>query len=368
MFGLQKWIGIAALSAVTLSCVEENRPEDSQEDNFDRQALLAFWADEIIVPAYQNYTAQLLALDSSVSTFQADPTLSKLSALRTKFEEAYLAWQWASIYEIGPAESRSLRNFTNIYPCDTLEIQNALNSANYNLSLPSTFDSQGFPALDYLLFGLGDDTQSLALLSQPKYYNYLKDLSGRLLSLGTATLQEWTNSYRDSFVAKDGSSADASVNKLTNDYIFHVEKELRAGKIGIPAGVFSGNNLPDRAEAFYHGALSRTLFLESLAAHQAFFEGRSFDQNQNGPSLKAYLDYLGINSNSGLLSDAILTQYDLAGNQAQSLDPSLAIAARDQTSAMLELFDLLQQNVVWLKVDMMQALNIRIDYVDADGD
>ena len=31
-------------------------------------------------------------------------------------------------------------------------------------------------------------------------------------------------------------------------------------------------------------------------------------------------------------------------------------------------FDELQKNVVYFKLDMMQALNITVDYVDADGD
>jgi len=35
---------------------------------------------------------------------------------------------------------------------------------------------------------------------------------------------------------------------------------------------------------------------------------------------------------------------------------------------MLAAYDALQQNVVYVKLDMMQALNITIDYVDGDGD
>jgi len=35
---------------------------------------------------------------------------------------------------------------------------------------------------------------------------------------------------------------------------------------------------------------------------------------------------------------------------------------------MLSTYDGLQKNVVLLKVDMLQALNINVDFVDADGD
>jgi hypothetical protein len=35
---------------------------------------------------------------------------------------------------------------------------------------------------------------------------------------------------------------------------------------------------------------------------------------------------------------------------------------------MLETYNELQRNVVFIKVDMLQALSIDVDYVDADGD
>jgi hypothetical protein len=35
---------------------------------------------------------------------------------------------------------------------------------------------------------------------------------------------------------------------------------------------------------------------------------------------------------------------------------------------MLETYDELQRNVILMKVDMLQALSIDINYVDADGD
>lgn len=360
--GLDKWIMLGALMVLSLSCVEEDKGDDAIQDNFDRQALLSFWADEIIIPAYENYSEELGQFDSLVQSYRAKQLQSDLIALKAQFQKAYIAWQWVSIYEIGPAESRGLRNYSNVYPCDTMELLGLASSANYNLSLPSTFDVQGWPAVDYLLFGPKD------LGVSPELRQYLSDVSQRLLNLSQATLQDWKNSYRNSFVANAGSSADASVNKLINDFVFNYEKELRAGKIGIPAGVFSGMPLSNRAEAYYNGNLSKQLFLESLEAHRRFFAGLSYDSLNSGPSLKAYLDYLQIEENGTLLSTRIEDQFDLVEQVAAGLDSNLAKAATDQTTTMLQTFDALQQNVIWMKVDMMQALNVRVDYVDADGD
>lgn len=360
--GGMRWISLGLLLSLSLACVEEPKPDSSIEDNFDRSAMLEFWADEIIIPAYANYVAELEQFDSLNQHYQQSLSAIDLQALQAQYDQAYQAWQWVSIYEIGPAETASLRNYTNVYPCDTSELISTVASGNYNLGLPSTFDIQGWPAIDYLLFAPID------LSAKANLRAYLQDLSQRLLTLSNGVLQAWQGSYRQDFISNAGSSADASVNKLINDFVYHYEKELRAGKIGIPAGVFSGMPLANRAEALYREDFSRSLFFESLEAHRRFFGGISFDSLSTGPSLNAYLDYLKIENNNQLLSDAIENQFLLVQQQAGVLDQDLSNAAVNQTADMLQTFDVLQQNVIWLKVDMMQALNVRVDYVDADGD
>ena len=75
-------------------------------------------------------------------------------------------------------------------------------------------------------------------MNLPSYLNFQKR--------GYEVSNSRTDGYRDEFVNKDGSTATSSVNKLVNDYLFYYEKFLRAGKIGMPAGVFSGDPLSDR--------------------------------------------------------------------------------------------------------------------------
>ena len=35
---------------------------------------------------------------------------------------------------------------------------------------------------------------------------------------------------------------------------------------------------------------------------------------------------------------------------------------------MLQTYDMIQENVVLMKVDMLQLFDIKVDYIDADGD
>lgn len=354
---------------VSFACSNEESGDSQNQDNFDRATMLVHWADDYILPAYLNYQQELIALKSAATQFSSAPSLSLHTNLHAQFVKAYTAWQWVSFLEIGPAEANNLRNFTNIYPTSATEIEQALINSNYNLSLPSTFNEQGFPAIDYLLSGFGDAATTVnQFSSNADYGRYLIALTERLETMSTQVLNDWNTSYRSEFISNTGSSATASTNKLINDFIFHFEKELRAGKVGIPAGVFSGSPLPQNVEGYYSDSLSKSLFRESLKAHRAFFQGNGFLNRASGNSLEQYLNYLNIENQNELLSARIINQMVMAESLAKDLPASFSLVAANSNQDLLALYDELQKAVVLLKVDMLQALNVRVDYIDADGD
>lgn len=364
-----KGLMLALMVSAGISCTPEEGRDGSKTDDFNRKAMLAFWADEYIVPAYVSYHASLQDMQTSAQAYVANPNPDNHAALYADFRAAYLSWQEVSLFEIGKAEALKLRNNTNIYPADVAGISNNIQGGTYNFDLPSTYDEQGFPAIDYLLSGLGDvNTTNSYFATNPAYGNYLLDLVNRLESLSGQVLSDWQNGYRNSFVENSGSSATASANKLINDYVFHYEKELRAGKIGIPAGVFSGNTLPTAVEAYHSDTLSKSLFMASAAMHQKFFEGFGYNRDNTGPSLKAYLEYLNIQHGNTSLGEVISQQMSRAQAEGGQLDKSFRAQVESDNTAMLKTYDELQKAVVLLKVDMMQALNVRVDYIDADGD
>ena len=329
-----------------LACVDD---EPTQEvTTFDRQAMLVHWADDLIVPAYQDFTEAARGLDASVSAYTAAPTVMTLAAARDDFETAYLSWQRLSPFMVGPGQELRLREQLNVYPTDTTRL---LRQGNDDLSLPSNVDVQGFPALDFYLYGTGDPARFAPELSR---------LTGRIVELATTAESAWTDGYRDAYVANSGNSATASVDRTVNVWLEWYERNLRAGKVGIPAGVYGSSPLPDRAEAPYHGGLSKALFLEGLDAAADFFI--------SDPSLAAYLDALDVRRDGKLLSSRIESQFRTAREQARDLDADFATQVATDNTAMLRLYDALQANVILIKVDMLQALGINVDFVDADGD
>lgn len=351
------------------ACKDDEINTTQAIDDFDRTSMLTHWADDIIIPGFEDYATSLVALQATTDAFNTNPSEQTLNALRADWLESYKMWQMVAMFDIGKAETIGLRNFTNIYPTDVQMILLNIETGDYKLELPSNFDTQGFPALDYLLYGLNDDdTQIVATLSEANYAQYLSDIVTRLNDLTNEVLNDWTSGYRDTFISNSASSATGSVDKLVNDFIFYYEKFLRAGKIGIPAGVFSGMPLATHVEAPYSGEFSKELFNEALDAVQDFFNGRNFRNTQKHHGLSDYLDYLETFKDNNGLAKAIDNQMNTVRNTANDLLPDLKQQAETDHYKILETYDELQKTVIMLKVDMVQTFSIVIDYVDADGD
>ena len=155
---------------------------------------------------------------------------------------------------------------------------------------------------------------------------------------------------------------------MVNDFIYYYEKNFRANKFGIPGGVFSSQELPDRVEGYFSKNFSKELALEGMNSIKNFFNGISnIDNEVKGFCLKSYLD----NIESGkdyLLSNEINAQLDIAENSIKELENNFANQINSDLTTMLRTYDDIQATVVLLKVDMLQVLNINVDYADADGD
>jgi len=346
-----------------------NNPDPT---GFDRSAMLANWADNIIIPSYQAFDTEVEAMRNSFATLQGDLTEANLIAFRQSWLSAYQVWQYAAPYEIGPAENVDLRLNINTYPTNTTKIEDFVTNGGYDLSLPSNREAKGFPALDYLINGLGTtDSEIIMVLTNvggEAYLVYINDVLADMDVTFSTVLTEWTADYRDTFVSNSGSSATASVDRMVNDYIFWYEKFLRAGKMGIPLGVFSGSPIPENVESYY-GEVSKALFLSGFQAAQDFFNGKHYNSNSTGESLASYLNALGTEIDNTPLANLINTQFTAAQAAVSNLSSFKdELENNNPPTQMLLAYDEVQRLVPYFKVDMVSALSISIDFVDADGD
>ena len=119
--------------------------------------MLEFIVDKIIIPAFDDLEAKLDDLKSSYSKFNSDKTDNNLDDLRNKWLLSYKAWQHVEMYDIGKAMEDYYASKGNVYPVDTVRVKANIDKGEYDLNNPNNYDSQGFPAMDYLLYGLDND-------------------------------------------------------------------------------------------------------------------------------------------------------------------------------------------------------------------
>ncbi|MDO6519770.1 imelysin family protein [Zobellia uliginosa] len=341
--------------------------------SFERGPMLTNWADNIIKPSYEAFSSEMSDLQTAFDTFKADATETNLVAFRASWLSAYKMWQRVSMFEIGPAETVGLRLNMNIYPTDGPKIDGFVTSGTYDLALASNRNAKGFPALDYLINGLGDtDTDIVAKYNGAEKENliaYTEAIIADMSSLTSGVLAEWNSGYRDTFVANDGASATASVDRFINDYIFYYEKYLRAGKMGIPLGAFSESVLPQNVEAYYKADVSNELFIEGFEAVHDFFNGVHYGKTTSGESLASYLDALNEVKDGEDLTKLINEQFDLAKTKVEALAPFREeLEDNVPPKNMLLAYDEVQRIVPLFKVDMVSAMSVSIDFVDTDGD
>ncbi|PHN99417.1 peptidase M75 superfamily protein [Rhodobacteraceae bacterium 4F10] len=363
---IKKFLPFLLLAVVVYACSSDN---PTPSDGFDRGAMLTHLADNIIIASFAAFDSQLTTLGTKATSFTDAPNATTLTEVRTAWLNAYKAWQHVEMFNIGKAEELGFVNFFNIYPLTVADVESNISNGTYDLNSSNNHDAQGFPALDYLLYGVAaNDTAILEKYTTDanaaNYKKYITDVIAQMSGLTTTILNDWKGSYRDEFVASTDNTASSSLNKLVNDFIFYYEKGLRANKFGIPAGNFTSTPLPEKVEAYYNRVASKALALEALIAVQDFFNGNNFNAAGSGISFKSYLEYL----KRGDLVNLINTQFNTAETQVSTLNDDFYQQINTDNTQMTKSFDELQKVVVYLKVDMLQAFNVSVDYVDADGD
>tara|TARA_B100000965_G_C19562552_1_gene745233 strand:+ start:439 stop:1653 length:1215 start_codon:yes stop_codon:yes gene_type:complete len=351
----------------------DNSSNQTAPQTFNREQMLIFWADSIIIPSQNKFQSDLIEFSNSVNSFSNDPTQASLDLMRENWVIAYKSWQHIEMFNIGKAEEINYGVRMNIYPANVERIELNVSNNDNDIEHPNDYPAQGLPAVDYLLYGIGNNDSEILekfTLENSKYLNYLIVVSNKMIELTDNVVSDWDESYRNVFIASTDNTATSSINKLTNDFIYYYEKGFRANKFGIPAGVFSGSVLIDRVEAYYRRNLSKILALEAIDAITNFFNGIPYggDSANSGLSFKNYVEFLETVKNDVPLGQLILDQFTESRSNIANLEDDFTIQLENKKLEMLSTYDIIQVAVVYLKVDMLQALNINVDYIDADGD
>ncbi|MDQ3395206.1 MAG: imelysin family protein [Bacteroidota bacterium] len=367
------FIFVVFFALLLASCNKKDDETTAGTDSF-RKDLLTNVGNNIIVPGYQELNSKVDIMDMAVKEFQSNPTASTLNAARNTFKDAYRAWQKTSVFEFGPAEVQLLRESVNTFPTNTEQIHSNIASGTYNLGSANNFKAKGFPALDYLLYGLGENDDAILekyIIDEGSENRlaYLEAVSKDIKSNTNVVLEAWSTNggnYINTFVNATGTANGSSLSKLVNQLNYDYEL-IKNPKIGIPLGKRTlGEKLPGHVEAYYSG-ISKELTLLNVKAIENIYLGRSA-QGMAGTGLDDYLVQLDAKYNGGSLSEAIKEQLTKVKASIEQLPDPLSGAIVNNSSLVEAAYTEIQKTVVMLKTDMPSAMSVQIDYVDNDGD
>jgi hypothetical protein len=351
------------------SNVSENNSKSTNE--FDRSSMLTFWADSIILPSMIGFENELNVFNEYVENFTANPNANNLTLLRDQWLTTYKNWQYVEMFDLGIAEEIYFKNRMNIFPANVQRIESNISNQEFNLDESANFAAQGFTALDYLLFGVEQEDDVILTKysdTSSNYGDYLIQVTAKMQELTVLVKAQWEGDYRDSFVQSTENTATSSINMMLNDFVYYYEKGYRANKFGIPAGVFSGGPLPNTIEAYHGEIYSKILSLEATNAIENFFNGVAYNDPETlGPSIKDYLDFVESDT-AEKLSERIKEKLQGGRIKINELNTSFIKQIEENNTLMLLTYDAIQSAVILFKVDMLQKLNVSVDYADADGD
>ena len=340
-------------------------------DNFDRQALLTNFADNLIKPAYAGLKARLETLNTAVADFNAAPSVSALQTLRAAWLAAYTSWQSANAYNFGPAGESGLRKSLieemGTFPANTTTIESKIAAGQWDLT-DFNRDARGFLAAEYLIFGnnQSDDAVVAAFAGSDGRRSYLAALAGNLRDRTDTVLAEWNGSYRDAFVQNDGTDAGSSTSALYNEFVRSFES-LKNFKLGLPLGKRPGQTQPEPqlVEARYSNT-SIAMLKAHFSNLEAIWYGRSAT-GQDGSGFREYLE--SVEGGNDLIAS---TETQLAAVKAAlsavSDTPSLSEQIAGDKTRVETLYTELQKLTRFFKSDLSSLLGIAITFSSGDGD
>ena len=346
------------------ACEKENNT--GVTPSFDRKAMLEYYADQVIVPAYTQLVEKTAALQTAWSNFKNEPSESTLLALQDGWKTAALAWQAANAFNFGPAGEAGIRKGLieeiGTFPVAVNKVENyiAAGDAGFN---NFDRDSRGFYALEYLIFGQTD--RVLTALQAGNRQQYASALVQDLVSEAQGMVSSWA-SYRSGFVSNAGTDAGSSTSQLYNAFVQSFEA-IKNFKVGLPAGKRAGQTqaAPELVEARFSG-YSLALLRAHLEAIDAIYQGKSLS-GQDGAGL---MDYLLAVEGGPALVNATRAQWQsvMAALDKIPAGQTLEVAIAAGDPSVDALHTELQKHTRFFKSDMSSLLGIAITFASGDGD
>jgi predicted lipoprotein len=349
------------------SCKDDNQKfTPSCISEYDISPLLVNYVDEIIIPRLESFDKQFDECYQEGENFIDNPQLENLIQFRMEYIAVYKLWQTVSAFSFGPGEDVFWVSSFNNFPLNESKVLLDVQDGKMDFSSPDDYN-KGLPLLDFFLYGLSDSEEGIldSFSINNAYGIYTKavlDDMDKKLDDVIGNWQSYANEFKQKTGTTDGQSINLLVNTLNKDYEY-----IKRNKIGIPSGVLSLGFTNPREVESYHSGQSLELAKTAIQSSKDLFLGTKFD-GIDGEGLEEILRSIGADKNGVSLADVIINQYDIALERINAIEETLQESVDDDKQNVIDAYNALSEQVIYLKSDMPSVMCIPITYVDNPSD
>ncbi|MEL7221122.1 MAG: imelysin family protein [Bacteroidota bacterium] len=356
----------AAFSVFLITCKSDD--ETNSKAEFDRTVFLENYANNIIKPNYTALLTRATELQAAVSSFSSQTDLAQLQALQNVWTSAYSQWMRTNSFSFGPASkqglTRALREEIATFPPATSIIDSKISANNYELD-DAQRASRGFLAIEYLIYGNGNNEETLAAFDDNRM-GYLIGISDQIVERLTVINDAWTNGFTEEFIANDGTNVASSTTQMYNEWLrsFEIIRELKLIKpMGLEAG--QPGPEPETAEAFYS---KQSLFFmrQHFNSVVDLWHGRTAD-GSDGIGWVEYITELDRNDQLVDLTEAQIAIVEAAFDALPN-DRTLEELVNEDNAELQNLQQELLNLVRFFRSDLNSLLCIAVTFDIVDGD
>lgn len=361
-----------------------------------REDVLSDLADEVIIPAYEDFlqasTRLADAVDglcaivsdtssagtatggetsaSDASTADASATAEgALNAAHDALAATRDSWSFSEAMWVGPVMDRRSRALID-WEIDAEQIDARIADTSFaltaeNLATRVGADERGLGAAEYILGSPSASEATLLKLANPRYCEYLQATTQVAAGEAQALQSDWTASfegsspYRSTFSDPDGNGLDDIVNDIINLLRKTSDMELRRALDGdidtIQEGPF-GRGVDDIA---HHLAGIRAVLIGGVKVGSGEGAGGGGIEDEiNGLS-----ELLG-----GDITDRLTARLDAADAAVAALDTPLQASISENPAEVEAAYDALKALQVTIATEVVSKLGVAIGFSDTDGD
>jgi predicted lipoprotein len=340
-----------------------------------RRVIVTGLADTVIVPTLDEVSTRAGELRAALEPVAAQPSLENLRASQSAWREARAPWKETEAFAFGPAMQLRLGVAIDQSPVDTDKIDEELASTipidqSYIDDLGA--NRKGFHALEYLLFGSGDEQQVLAqLTSAPQAERHralvlalgqnLESTAGELLGAWQADGGNYVGVLTQPGAANASYTTVKSViDTFVNESIF-LSELVANNKLGKPLGSDSGGD--PRPELEESGPSDNSL--ADMANNLRSIRNVYFGTRSGVPG--SGIDQL-VSAQSPATNRAVIEALEAAIRAVEAIPTPYRTALLEQRPEVDAAFEAVKALKRVLATEVVGVLGATLKFNDTDGD